>query len=153
MVDSPYGVILLAQDRRTKRRQQREGKASQRRLTQKTEGGLLSRLSSDWIVGGLIGGVVIIAALVFFLGQWVRGDSTPTLAFQQVLSLAVSPANPDTLFIGDQVGLFRSVDRGQEWEPVSGLASDVQALLADPSDPSGLIASAAGFIYRSSDGG
>lgn len=74
----------------------------------------------------------------------------------QVRALLVHPDRPETIYAGTQKGVFRSGDRGDNWEPLHcpGEGSDVWSLAFHPSDPDVMFA---GFepcaIHRSSDGG
>lgn len=94
----------------------------------------------------------------------------PASSHWDVLSIAINPANPDTLyataidFSGTHTGrVYRSSDAGASWiQADSGIAgADVRALLVDPNDPTGntVYAGAGGAaanpggVYRTTDGG
>jgi photosystem II stability/assembly factor-like uncharacterized protein len=74
----------------------------------------------------------------------------------QVRALLLHPRHPSVLFAGTQLGVYRSDDRGEHWQPlgVPREGRDVWSLACDPSDPNVLFA---GFdpcaIERSDDGG
>ena len=74
----------------------------------------------------------------------------------QVRALLISRDNPQRVFAGTHVGLFRSEDRGETWEQLTDPAEgrDVWSLAAHPNDPETLFA---GYepcaIARSTDGG
>lgn len=70
-------------------------------------------------------------------------------------ALAIDPFKPDTLYIGLESGVMKSIDRGTSW----GLASDgltdpnVTALVVDPSTP-GVLYAGTSFdgVFKSTDG-
>lgn len=56
----------------------------------------------------------------------------------RILALATPPHNPDVVFTGDRIGLYRSSDRGVHWEAVRATDSYLQEVLAiaiDNSNP------------------
>ena len=118
--------------------------AAQRRAAIE-QGSFFSRLSGNWIVGGLIGFVVVIALLIFIFAQVVGRGRTQTSPILQVFSIAASPADPQTVFLGDISGLFRSTDGGGSWRP-HVITEPVRAVYNDPSDPNVF------FAGRSDDG-
>ena len=91
-------------------------------------------------------------------GIGARPGSGPNGGY--VLSLAIDPQTPMTVYAGTDQGVFKSADGGQNWSPASsGLNSVVvQALAIDPAQPLTVYAGTAntagtGGIYRSLDGG
>jgi hypothetical protein len=54
--------------------------------------------------------------------SWVR--ITAGLPKAPVYSLVISPSNPDTLYLGTEVGVFASVDGGAHWSPGAPGAGD-----------------------------
>ena len=79
-----------------------------------------------------------------------------------VLSLAINPSNPATLYVGTfdpakgAGGVYKSIDAGENWNAAnSGLAAmTVVALAIDPSHSATLYAGVYGYgIFKSSDGG
>ena len=97
---------------------------------------------------------------------WVTYDNLPAHA----TSIAVDPANTDTLYVGTvQMGVFRSTDAGQTWQNISdglglmpGFIVRVTALAVDTNQPNHLVSATAydigdqttsGSIYESFDGG
>ena len=134
--------------RRLRRRMERSGR------TQPAGGSVISRVSTDWIVGGLVAGVAALAILIFFLAQWVGGSGGGARPFfGQVFTLAASPGIPDTLFLGDAQGIFRSTNGGRDWQPHALAGEPVRAIFDDPSDPSRFWAAGDMGLYRSIDGG
>ena len=45
-----------------------------------------------------------------------------------ILSVAVHPTNPDTLFVGAAKGFYRSDDGGQSWQDVQGISIDLSQI-------------------------
>lgn len=74
-----------------------------------------------------------------------------------ILSVAVHPAKPDTVYIGTlHNGLYKSVDGGDKWfKSGSGLnAKAVSSIAVDPQDPDTVYAGAEpGGVFKSVDGG
>ncbi len=96
----------------------------------------------------------------------------PATSHLSVLSLAISPINPNVVFasVNDLVNfmpvasIYKSIDGGANWSNASsGIGgADVRALLVDPADPTGNTVYAGlgggnaanpGAVYRSIDGG
>jgi hypothetical protein len=74
----------------------------------------------------------------------------------QILSMAIDPTRPDTLYVGTWSGVFKSTDGGRTWKSVNtGLsATEVYALTVDPFTPTTLYAGTRGNgVFRSTDGG
>ena len=143
----------MASNRRARRAQERRGRAARLRAkASTTPGRLWARLSTDWIAGGIIGGVILIAALVFLFAQVFRSGGGDTSEITQVFSLAVSPTDPDTIFLGDVTGLFRSADGGQQWDRF-GISEPVRSVYSDPNDPNSFFAAGGNTIWKSVDGG
>ena len=73
-----------------------------------------------------------------------------------MLSLALDPRNPRTLYAGTDVGLFQSVDGSRSWRPnYRRRGSDFSALAIDPRNPTTIYAGTdyPGGAFKSTDGG
>ena len=70
---------------------------------------------------------------------------------RNVLVAAVDPADANRLLIGRRDGIYRSSDRGRNWQHVLS-GTQVQAIVPDPNRPAVIYASGHG-IYRSVDHG
>ncbi|MEO6298875.1 MAG: exo-alpha-sialidase, partial [Paracoccaceae bacterium] len=70
---------------------------------------------------------------------------------QALLSLAVAPSVPATLFAGLQTGVWNSTDVGLNWAQVSD--HPAPHLAVNPTEPNHVIAAADGAILSSRDGG
>ncbi|MEO6724783.1 MAG: SBBP repeat-containing protein [Blastocatellia bacterium] len=89
-------------------------------------------------------------------GNWTQIGNTlnTTLAF----TLAIDPTNPNTLYAGTFLGVFKSTNGGQQWQ-TTGQTNPanpffVTGVAIDPSNPNRIYAaSRTGGIYRSTDGG
>ena len=72
----------------------------------------------------------------------------------QVRALMVHPENPAVIFAGTHQGVYRSNDRGEDWEALPSRQGEVWSLAAHPQNPNILYA---GYdqctIQRSEDGG
>src|SRR5512134_1666291 len=67
-----------------------------------------------------------------------------------VLALAVDPLSPSRVFAGTPAGVFRSLDRGNSWEPFGeGPPGRADRLLIDSSQPPTLYAIAGRKAFRS----
>ena len=83
------------------------------------------------------------------------------LATSSILSLAVHPTQPATLYAGTSAGIFKSTNGGRNWTPINnGLNSKfIVEIIIDPSTPSTVYAAANEFanpnngVYKSTDGG
>ena len=74
----------------------------------------------------------------------------------QIRALAVSPHNPHHIFAGSEVGLYRSEDKGANWEllesPLDGL--QIWSVAVHPTDPDIIFAGTKPpGVFRSQDGG
>lgn len=140
--------------RRRRRLEQRQSRPEQRRRDPPATPSRFPKISSDWLVGGLVLGVVVIASVIFLVAQrgGKDGEGIRPL-FAQVFSLAVSPSGPNTLFLGDVKGMFRSTDGGREWRSYAFAGQEVRAILNDPSDPNLFLAATGTSLHRSVDGG
>jgi len=76
----------------------------------------------------------------------------PSLAVQ---AIAVSPQNPQALFVGTPNGLFHSPDQGKTWTPLhDGLKDDdIRALAISPEDPKKIYAGTSKGVFLSENGG
>ena len=146
------GVRGSLTSRRSKREGVRRGRAQRKRQAPSEQGSFFSRLSANWIVGGLIGSVVAIALLIFILAQVVGGGRVITSPIVQVFSIAASPADPQTVFLGDITGLLRSTDGGGSWQP-HVITDPVRVVYNDPNDPNVFFAAGAMMVRKSVDGG
>ncbi len=85
--------------------------------------------------------------------SWMpAGQGLPQVA---VLSVAVAPSRPQTLYAGtDGRGLYRSDDAGRTWSPTGLDVPAVPGILIHPADPDRLwVRAAYQRIYESRDGG
>ena len=73
----------------------------------------------------------------------------------RVHRIATHPANPDVLFVGTSLGLFRSTDAGQNWERFGrGVPfSPVMEIVISPENPRHVIVGGAAGVFQSLDGG
>jgi photosystem II stability/assembly factor-like uncharacterized protein len=82
--------------------------------------------------------------------RW-EGMTTTT----EILSLAISPHQPDLLYAGGSVDAFKSTDGGQHWQTIgSELAGQsLFSLAVDAHQPASVYAGATKGLYRSQDAG
>ena len=80
---------------------------------------------------------------------WHRPDHST------ILSLAVDPSTPATLYAGTYGGTFKSTDGGAHWSGINnGLVSNfVYTLAVDPGKPATLYAGTYMGVYKSTNGG
>src|SRR5581483_3241652 len=76
----------------------------------------------------------------------------------QILSIAINPAVPSTLYVGTfSDGVYRSVDSGRNWALINSGMRDyiavVNALAVDPKTPTTLYAGTTMGVYKSLDNG
>ena len=85
--------------------------------------------------------------------QWVAKESGLP-ENPQVRSLLVHPDDPNIVLAGTQDGVYRSDDRGENWQRTEGLSAEVWSLAAHPNDSAIMFA---GYdkarVSRSDDGG
>jgi cysteine-rich repeat protein len=77
-----------------------------------------------------------------------------------ILSLAIDPTSPQTVYAGTNGGVFKSTDGGSSWSTASKGLTDsgitetyVQELAIDPSSPQTLYAGMFRGVFKSTDGG
>jgi len=92
--------------------------------------------------------------------RWKRSRITLPFHAQpgeiQIRALAISPHNPHHIFAGSEVGLYRSEDKGANWEllesPLDGL--QIWSVAVHPTDPDIIFAGTKPpGVFRSQDGG
>ena len=69
-----------------------------------------------------------------------------------ILSLAIDPGNPATIYAGTISGVFKSTNDGGSWSSILANTS-VQALVIDPKTPTTLYAAGNDGVAKSTDGG
>lgn len=153
----------MASRRRNRRRGERRVRATRSRDTQRgrqsdAEPAPLSRfsfsnISTDWIAGGIIFGVVLVAVMVFLFAQILRGGGGGVSGFIQISGIAVHPSNPAVVLLADSNGLFRSIDGGGVWEPAAFDGEAVRSVAPDPAQAGAFYAAGNGVLARSADGG
>jgi len=71
-----------------------------------------------------------------------------------VNGFAVSPENPNVMYVAMRDGIFRSGSAGETWARVTNGPKNVAAVTVNPKTPSELYAATMdGKIFRSVDGG
>ena len=93
------------------------------------------------------GSFLLVWLLVFLPALQARGPEGGS-----VLSMAISPSDPDIIYVGSWLGgVFRSTDGGEHWEAKDrgfSTREGVSSLLVDPADPNTVYASApSGFPF------
>jgi len=78
----------------------------------------------------------------------------PTIAIGLVLSIAIDPSDPDTIYAGTGQGVFKSRDGGVSWflNNTNLNTSSTRALVLDPATPTTLYSGGEFGVYRSLDG-
>ncbi len=71
----------------------------------------------------------------------------------KVLTLAINPEKPTTLYAGGGGGVFKSTDSGGSWAPTGLTGENVGALAINPADPATLYAGGSGGVFKSTDSG
>jgi len=70
----------------------------------------------------------------------------------QVLSVALDPSSPQSVYAGVSSGVAKSIDGGESWAtPGGALPGPAADLIVDPSAPSTLYAVSGGDVYKSDD--
>src|SRR2546428_362884 len=49
-------------------------------------------------------------------------------------SIAVDPSNSSTVYVGQELGLFKTTTGGKKWDSISSSMRTIQAIAIDPSD-------------------
>jgi photosystem II stability/assembly factor-like uncharacterized protein len=73
-----------------------------------------------------------------------------------VYTITIDPQNPEIVFAGTRLGLYRSLDRGEHWQALGlpGPSVEIWSLLAHPENPRLLYAGASPVaVFRSDDNG
>jgi hypothetical protein len=73
-----------------------------------------------------------------------------------VYTITIHPQNPEILFAGTSLGLYRSLDHGDHWQALGlpGLTVEIWSLLVHPDNPQLLYAGASPVaVFRSDDNG
>jgi len=85
------------------------------------------------------------------VNQWTTGGPPG----EAILSLAIDPATPSTVYAGAELGrLFQSIDSGASWQQLqTGFLTGVNALAIDPTAPSVIYAGTDSGLFTSPDGG
>lgn len=84
----------------------------------------------------------------------VTWDVLATLASGQVISLAVSSGDPQTIYAGTPNGIARSADGGETWAQRGPEGVPILAVAVSPADSGQVFGiSGEGAVYRSDDGG
>ncbi len=69
-----------------------------------------------------------------------------------ICSIAFDPVTPSTIYIGTDLGVYKSLDRGETWNNL-GLEKIVSKVLFDPLSPTTLYVVAWNNVYVTTDGG
>ena len=77
---------------------------------------------------------------------------TGELPAGEVFDVAYDPRTPEHVYAATAAGLFRSVNGGEDWEPVSG-STRATALAIDPQSGMLFAATDGGALLRSTDHG
>ena len=83
-------------------------------------------------------------------------EMTWSFGTHRIRSLAVSPEDPQVVYVGtDGGGIFRSLDGGESWTAINGdlLDREVRFLVVSPADDRMLYAAIWSGLFRSRDGG
>ena len=96
-------------------------------------------------------------------GLWISHDrgrswtASPRFAGQPVHALVQAPSNPQILFAGTLLGVFRSTDGGVTWGQISPLSSreihEIESLAVDPANPNIVYAGTWHLPWKTADGG
>ncbi len=68
-----------------------------------------------------------------------------------VYALAINPSVPNQVYAGTNAGIYRSHDRGSNWQKNSGYCYAYE-LAIDPKNPQIIYAGASSYIFKSTDG-
>jgi photosystem II stability/assembly factor-like uncharacterized protein len=96
-------------------------------------------------------------------GLWVSLDAgvqwqaVPALTGQSIFSLAQAPSNPQVLYAGTLLGVYRSSNAGADWQLISPPGSkeihNIESLAVDPTDPDIVYAGTWHLPWKSDDAG
>ena len=96
-------------------------------------------------------------------GLWISHDAghswtaSPALKGQSIRSMAQAPSDAKILFAGTLAGVFRSVDRGENWTQISPKGSseihEIESLAVDPKNPKIVYAGTWHLPWKTVDGG
>jgi photosystem II stability/assembly factor-like uncharacterized protein len=80
----------------------------------------------------------------------------PVTTTSSILSIAVDPVTPSLLYAGTYVGLFRSMNGGQAWQPLTNgipAESRIHQIVIHPNEPSIIYLATINGIYKSTNKG
>lgn len=110
------------------------------------------------VLGVLLAGIAVLALLnrpdAATSGAASAGEANAisTLGTADYHSLAISPADPETVFFGHHGGVKKSTDGGRTWEDLA-ISQDAMGMAIAPTDPSLLYIAGHDVFARSTDGG
>ena len=75
-------------------------------------------------------------------------------ANRTVYGFAVSPVDPNVMYVAMRDGLFKSVDAGKSWSSIGKDLKNLAAVAVNPKRPAEVYAATdEGVIFKSADGG
>jgi len=75
-------------------------------------------------------------------------------ANRTVNGFAVDPENPKVMYVAMRDGLFKSIDAGETWKPMTKELKNLAAVTVNPKQSKEIYVSTAdGVIFKSTDGG
>ena len=123
------------------------------------------RLSLPLVAGTGAGALLLVLLAFYFLANRPGDGATPAgpapssvtpvarLQSSDFHSLAVNPADPDTVWFGSHMGIQESKDGGRSWQPLGGMSGDAMSMAIPPADASRVYIAGHDVFKRSSDAG
>jgi photosystem II stability/assembly factor-like uncharacterized protein len=126
--------------------------------------GLSSSFASTVAVDPTNSSVVYLAPFGGGLAKSTNGGNSWSLiagtsSFSSVSTIVFDPVTPSTMYVGSTTGVFKSIDSGTTWTPLSSFgvspAPSVRALAIDPTAPSTIYAGVGGGggLFKTTNGG
>jgi len=126
-------------------------------LPHPTRPGIVYAGAADGVYRSMNGGTLPSPPSPAWTGGWTGWQRVSgALGRLDVLTLAVHPQDPNTLYAGTTTGVYRSIDGGDSWQPwMAGIEGVIiYSFTFDPADPAIVYAGSRGNnVCRTTDGG
>lgn len=113
-------------------------------------------MTRGWLIGGGIFAAawVGLAGFLYWNAAGAARTQTPigTLGATETHSVALSPSNPNIVYVGQHDGVRMSADGGRNWAPLD-VKGDVMTVALSPAAPTRVFIAGHNVFARSDDGG
>ena len=88
-----------------------------------------------------------------FKAQLGIGIWSPLVLGDTILSLAIDPTTPSTIYAGGEDGIYKSTNSGEDWNTILSVSLNVHTLAIDPVTPSTIYAGTDYGVLKSTNSG